>query len=91
MRLLLLCGAILCASLCASAASAAEDEAALKAEMQKVCAPLFAAGGPCADLAKGTRKCVRQNLSKGGESCAAFEKAHPVFFDAGMKDEIIHK
>ena len=86
-KLLIVCGALLCMPV----ALAADDEAALKAEMQKVCAPLFAAGGPCADLAKGTRKCVRQNLAKGGESCAAFEKAHAAFFDAGMKDEIVHK
>jgi hypothetical protein len=35
-------------------AMAAEDEATLKAQMHKDCAPLFAPGGACADLAKGT-------------------------------------
>jgi hypothetical protein len=87
MKLFLFCAAVLLAP----CALAADDEAALKAEMQKVCAPLFAPGGPCAQLAKGTRKCVRQNLSKGGAACADFEKAHTAFFDAGMKDEIVHK
>jgi hypothetical protein len=77
--------------LLASAAGAAEDEAALKEQMHKACAPLFAPGGACADLAKGTRKCTRQNLDKGGPACADFEKAHKDFFDAGMKDEMIRK
>jgi len=72
-------------------AIAAEDEAALKAQMHKDCAPLFAPGGACADLAKGTRKCTRMNLAKGGAACAEFEKAHPAFFDAGMNDEMIKK
>lgn len=75
----------------ASVALAAEDEAALKEQMHKACAPLFASGGACADLAKGTRKCTRQNLEKGGAACADFEKSHKEFFDAGMKDEIIRK
>lgn len=72
-------------------AMAADDEAALKKEMAQVCAPLFAAGGPCADLAKGTRKCTRQNVDKGGAACVDFEKAHKAFFDAGMNDPIIKK
>ena len=72
-------------------AMAAEDEATLKAQMHKDCAPLFAPGGACADLAKGTRKCTRMNLAKAGAACAAFEKAHKDFFDAGMKDEMIKK
>ena len=74
-----------------SVAIAAEDEAALKDQMHKACGPLFAAGGLCADLVKGTRNCTRQNLDKGGDSCAAFEKAHKAFFDAGKDDPIIHK
>lgn len=74
-----------------SFAVAMEDEAALKEQMHKACAPLFAPGGACADLAKGTRKCTRQNLEKGGPACADFEKAHKAFFDAGMKDEMIRK
>jgi len=72
-------------------AMAADDEAALKKEMGQACAPLFAAGGPCADLAKGTRKCTRQNIDKGGKACVDFEKAHKDFFDAGMNDPIIKK
>ena len=74
-----------------SVAIAAEDEAALKAQMHKDCAALFAAGGACADLAKGTRNCVRQNLAKGGDACAAFEKANAAFFDAGKNDPIVKK
>ncbi|MGB0126880.1 MAG: hypothetical protein WBP72_04510 [Rhodocyclaceae bacterium] len=70
---------------------AAADEAALKEQMHKACAPLFAAGGACADLAKGTRKCTRQNADKGGASCVDFEKAHKAFFDAGMNDPTIRK
>jgi hypothetical protein len=70
---------------------AAADEAALKEQMHKACAPLFAAGGACADLAKGTRKCTRQNADKGGPSCVEFEKAHKDFFDAGMNDPTIRK
>ncbi len=77
--------------LLSSVAMAAEDEAALKQQMSKECAAVFAAGGPCADLAKGTRKCTRQNVEKGGPSCVSFEKAHKEFFDAGMNDPIIHK
>ncbi|MCC7277102.1 MAG: hypothetical protein IT487_02155 [Chromatiaceae bacterium] len=72
-------------------AMAAEDEAALKQQMAKDCAPLFAAGGACADLAKGTRKCTRMNVDKGGAACVSFEKAHKDFFDAGMNDPIIKK
>ena len=72
-------------------AMAADDEAALKAQMKKDCAQLFAAGAPCSDLVKGTRKCVRQNADKGGSACVDFEKQHKEFFDAGMKDEIIKK
>lgn len=83
---------IFCALLLlASVATAAEDEAALKQQMSKDCAAVFAPGGPCADLAKGTRKCTRQNLEVGGPGCVAFEKAHKEFFDAGMNDPIIHK
>lgn len=74
-----------------TAAMAADDEAALKEQMHKACAPLFAPGGACADLAKGTRKCTRMNLAKGGAACADFEKTHQAFFDAGMKDEMIKK
>jgi hypothetical protein len=74
-----------------SAALASDDEAALKAQMQEACAALFAEGGACANLAKGTRKCVRQNLDKGGAACADFEKANPAFFDAGMNDPTIYK
>jgi hypothetical protein len=78
--------------LLSSTAMAADfDEAALKTQMREACAPLFAAGGECADLAKGTRKCTRQNASKGGSACVAFEKAHKDFFDAGMNDPIIKK
>ena len=77
--------------LLAPVAMAAEDEAALKEKMQQACAPLFAPGGACADLVKGTRKCTRQNLEKGGAACADFEKAQKTFFDAGMNDEIIRK
>jgi len=72
-------------------AMAADDEAALKKQMHEACAPLFAEGGACADLAKGTRRCTRQNVDKGGPSCVAFEKANKAFFDAGMNDEIIKK
>jgi hypothetical protein len=74
-----------------SVAVAAEDEAALKDQMKLDCAPLFVAGGICADLAKGTRNCTRQNKEKGGEKCASFEKAHKEFFDAGKDDPIIRK
>lgn len=74
-----------------SLAVAMGNEAELKEQMHKACAPLFAPGGACADLAKGTRKCTRQNLDKGGSACADFEKGHKEFFDAGMKDEIIRK
>lgn len=72
-------------------AMAAADEAALKDQMHKACAPLFAPGGACADLAKGTRKCTRQNKDKGGPSCVEFEKGHKDFFDAGMNDPTIRK
>jgi hypothetical protein len=77
--------ALLCVLFAAGSVSAfaADDEAALKQQMAKDCAPLFAAGGACADLATGTRNCVRQNLGKGGAACAAFEKANKPFFDAG--------
>ena len=74
-----------------SLALAADDEAALKAQMKTDCAPLFAAGAPCADLAKGSRNCVRQNKDKGGASCVDFEKAHQAFFDAGKDDPIVKK
>ena len=77
--------------LVSSVALAAEDEAALKKQMAEACAALFAPGGACADLAKGTRKCTRQNVAQGGEACVAFEKAHKSFFDAGMNDPIIKK
>jgi hypothetical protein len=82
---------LLCAALLLASVALADDEAALKSQMATACAPLFAAGGACADLAKGTRKCVRQNIAKGGAACADFEKAHAAFFDAGMKDDIVHK
>ncbi len=74
-----------------SIAMAAEDEATLKAQMEKDCASLFAAGSACSNLAKGTRKCVRQNATNGGATCVAFEKQHAAFFDAGMNDPIIKK
>ena len=77
--------------LVSSVALAAEDEAALKKQMAESCAALFVPGGACADLAKGTRKCTRQNVAQGGEACVAFEKAHKAFFDAGMNDPIIKK
>ncbi|MCO5760925.1 MAG: hypothetical protein EP309_05935 [Gammaproteobacteria bacterium] len=81
-----------CALLLVSAvALAADDEATLKKQMAEACAPLFAPGGACADLAKGTRKCTRQNVDKGGAACVDFEKAHKAFFDAGMNDPIIKK
>lgn len=72
-------------------ALAADDEAALKAQMKEACAPLFAAGAPCADLAKGSRNCVRQNKDKGGSSCVDFEKSNQAFFDAGKDDPITKK
>lgn len=78
-------------ALLASNAVAAGDEAALKERMSKDCAALFADGAACSNLAKGTRKCVRQNVEKGGAACVAFEKENKAFFDAGMKDEIIKK
>ena len=74
-----------------SVALAVEDEAALKDQMKTECAPLFAAGAICADLAKGTRNCTRQNKEKAGEKCVSFEKAHKEFFDAGKNDPIIRK
>lgn len=70
---------------------AADDEAALKDKMKKECASLFVDGAACSNLAKGSRKCVRQNADKGGDACAAFEKGNKAFFDAGMKDDIIKK
>ena len=73
------------------AALAAEDEAALKAQMQKDCAALFVDGAACSNLAKGSRNCVRQNMPNAGAACAAFEKAHQEFFDAGKGDPIIKK
>jgi hypothetical protein len=84
--LIVVCGFGLLAS-----SAFAFDEAALKTEMHKVCAPLYADGGPCYNLAKGTRKCTRKNVAKAGPECAAFEKAHADFFDAGMNDDIIKK
>jgi hypothetical protein len=81
MKKTLLC--VLFAAAGSVSAFAADDEAALKQQMAKDCAPLFAPGGACADLATGTRNCVRQNLGKGGAACAAFEKANKPFFDAG--------
>jgi hypothetical protein len=75
----------------AGIAMAADDEAALKDQMKKDCAPLFADGAACSNLAKGSRKCVRQNIDKGGAACVAFEKEHKAFFDAGMKDDIVKK
>jgi hypothetical protein len=74
-----------------SVAMAAEDEAALKAQMKQACAALFADGAPCSNLAKGSRNCVRQNLAAGGDACAAFEKANAAFFDAGKNDPIVKK
>ena len=79
------------ATIFASSAFAADNEAALKEQMKKDCGALFSDGAACSNLAKGSRKCVRQNVDKGGAACVAFEKAHKDFFDAGMKDEIIKK
>jgi hypothetical protein len=87
MKKALFCGLLLIAPL----AMAAQDEAALKKQMQEVCAPVFAPGGPCADLAKGTRRCTRENAAMGGAACVDFEKANKAFFDAGMNDPIIRK
>ena len=87
MKTILLCTLFLLGS----AAIAADNEAALKEQMQKECAPLFAEGAVCSNLAKGTRNCVRQNISQGGAACAAFEKAQTSFFDAGKNDPIIKK
>jgi hypothetical protein len=42
-------------------------------------------------LAKGTRRCTRENAAKGGAACVDFEKANKEFFDAGMNDPIIRK
>ena len=75
----------------ASTALAADNEAALKEQMKKECAPLFAEGAACSNLAKGNRKCVSQNVDKGGASCGAFVKANKDFIDAGMKDDIVKK
>jgi len=75
----------------ASTALAADNEAALKEQMKKDCAPLFAEGAACSNLAKGSRKCVSQNADKGGAACAAFVKANKDFIDAGMKDDIVKK
>lgn len=82
---------VVAAFLFTASAAIATDEAALKEQMKKDCAPLFADGAACSNLAKGTRKCVRQNLPQGGAACTAFEKANKAFFDAGMKDDIIKK
>ena len=71
--------------------AAAESEDALKAKMKEACAPLFAAGADCDNLAKGSRNCVRQNKEKAGSACVAFEKANQEFFDAGKNDPIIKK
>jgi len=85
-------GAIFCVLLLlGSSAMAAGDEAALKAQMHEACASLFAEGGECSNLVKGTRKCVRQNAEKAGAACVDFEKANTAFFDAGMNDETIYK
>jgi len=70
---------------------ASESEDALKARMKEACAPLFAAGADCDNLAKGSRNCVRKNLDKGGAACVAFEKSNQEFFDAGKNDPIIKK
>ena len=82
---------VVAALLLTASGAVAADEAALKEQMKKECAPLFAEGAACSNLAKGTRKCVRQNLSQAGASCVAFEKANKSFFDAGMKDDIVKK
>jgi len=73
------------------AALAADDEAALKAQMQKDCAAVFVDGAACSNLAKGSRNCVRQNLASAGAACVAFEKSHQEFFDGGKNDPIIKK
>ena len=87
MKRFMLLGLVMASTL----AIAADDEAALKTQMKEACAALFAAGAPCADLAKGSRNCVRQNKDKAGASCVDFEKAHQAFFDAGKDDPIIKK
>jgi len=74
-----------------SVAMAADDEAALKEQMHKDCASLFADGAACSNLAKGTRNCVRQNLTTASAACVAFEKSHKDFFDAGKNDKMIKK
>jgi hypothetical protein len=77
--------------LTSSFVTASEAEDALKAKMKEACAPLFAAGAACDNLAKGSRNCVRQNKEAAGAACVAFEKANQEFFDAGKNDPIIKK
>jgi len=86
MKKVVFCSLLLCGSVAMAA-----DDAALKEQMHKACASLFASGGACADLASGTRNCTRQNLEKGGKECVAFEKEQKAFFDAGLKDPIVRK
>jgi len=74
-----------------STAMAAEDEARLEAQMKKMCASLFVDGAPCANLAKGSRKCVRQNAANAAPPCNAFLGPNRAFLDAGMDEEIIKK
>jgi len=70
---------------------AVEGGGGLYSQMMRDCAPLLADGAVCSNLAAGTRKCVRQNVDKGGDKCIAFEKANKPFFDGGMNEEIIKK
>jgi hypothetical protein len=74
-----------------SSVMAVEEDKGLYGQMLRDCAPLFADGAACSNLAKGTRKCVRQNIDKGGDKCVALEKANKTFFDTGMNEEIIKK
>lgn len=73
-----------------STTTLAFDEAALKAEMRIACSSLFAEGGKCANLAKGTRNCVIANQKDGGEACESFAEAHEDFFEAGKNDPTIY-
>jgi hypothetical protein len=77
-----MCKVLIAAPLLVGSTAMAADfyEAALKAQMKADCAPLFAPEGACADLAKGTLRCTRENASKGGATCVVFEKAQKAFF-----------
>ena len=88
MRIPLLATALLVAS---ASSGLAFDEAVLKKQMNDVCAKVFAPGAACDNLEKGTRNCVRKNLSAAGPTCAEFEKTNKEFFDAGANDPMIKK